>query len=126
MEQLRFFFFLLMQTSMFGLGLVFVVWTCLVLRLPERRRVARILALPALWLSLPVLGGLFYEQDNQTAGWLVHLARPMLFVYLGVSVWAFATLTERRGVVVLLALLNAPFALMSALVIAMAATGDWL
>ncbi|MGQ3018448.1 hypothetical protein [Phenylobacterium sp.] len=126
MEQLRYFFILLMQTSMFGLGLVFVAWTCLVLRLPERRRIARILALPALWLSLPVLGGLFYEQDNQTAGWLVHLARPMLFAYLGVSVWAFATLPERRGVVVLLALLNAPFALMSALVIAMAATGDSL
>jgi len=126
MEQLGFFSFLLMQTSLFGLDLVFVVYTCLVLRLPERRHVARILALPALWLSLPVLGGLFYESSLKTAGWLIHLAWPMLFAYLGVSAWAFATLPERRGVVLLVALINAPFALMSALVIAMAATGSWL
>ena len=125
MEHLRFFVFLLFQTSV-GIGLVFAGWTCMVLTLPERRRVARLLALPALWLSFPVLGALFYEQGNKTAGWLIHLAWPMLFAYLGVSAWAFATLPERRGVVVLVAIINAPFALMSALGIAMAATGDWL
>lgn len=125
MEQLSFFVFLLFQTSI-GVGLVFAGWTCMVLTLPERRRVARLLVLPALWLSLPVLGGLFYESSLKTAGWLIHLAWPMLFAYLGVSGWAFATLPERRGVVVLVALINAPFALMSALVIAMAATGSWL
>ena len=123
--QLSFFFFLLMQTTLLGVGLLAAAMTLAVLALPDRRRLSRLILLPALWLLPLALAGLFYEHDVKTADWLVYTALPMLAAYMSLAIWSIMSLPRARIVAVACAVFNAPFALLSAFVTATAAGGTW-
>lgn len=126
MQRLSFLWFLLMQASFFGMGLLGAAATLLVLVVPERRKVARLLALPALWLLPLLLSAAFHEGGVKTAGWLGYVSLLMLVAYVAVTVWAIATLPGWRTLAVVCALINAPFVVMSSLVVGMASGGTWL
>jgi hypothetical protein len=125
MAHLSFFVFLLLQASVFGIGLLAVALTCAVLLLPERRSLARLLVLPALWVLPLVLAGVFYEADMKSAGWVGYLFVPVLVAYFGFSIWAVSTLPKQRLIAGACAAINTPFVFLSALVVAIAAGGTW-
>lgn len=62
-EKLYFCWFILMQSSPNGFGL-FAAWvTCLVVLLPDRQQLARMIWLPAIWLLPIALTALFQDGD---------------------------------------------------------------
>lgn len=126
METLFVFWNLLMQASLFGFGLIAVGLTCLVLFLPDRLRLSRLLALPAIWLLPLALTALLYEGGMKSADWLQYLFYPLLAVYFATAIWVGVTLPTRRKTAIAVALINAPFCGMGALVVAMAGSGTWL
>lgn len=126
MEKLFFFWFLLMQASLFGFGLIAVGLTFLVMFLPDRLRLSRLLALPAIWLLPLVLTALLYEGGVKSADWLQHLFYPSLAVYLATAIWVGVTLPTRRKTAIAVALINAPFCGLGAFIVAMSGSGTWL
>ena len=125
-EKLYFFWFILMQSSLNGFGLLAAGMTCLVVLLPDRQQLARLLWLPAIWLLPIALTALFQEGDVKSASWLQHLPLPMLAAYLGTTIWACVTLPRRRMVAIGCALINAPSCAFASLVVGMSASGTWL
>lgn len=128
MRQLEFFFFLIFQSSLAGLGLAALLATAMVFALHDRAETARLLLLPVFWIVPPILGGIFVDpaRGAKTADWLGYVALAMPVAYLFAAVWCFATLPRRSGLVAGVAVLNAPFVLMGALVMKMASGGTWL
>ncbi len=126
MEKLSFFWFLLMQASLFGLGILALGLTCFVMLLPDRKRLVRLFLLPATWLLPLVLTALLHEGEVKSADWVQHLSYPLLGIYFGTSIWVCATLPKRRMAAIACALINAPFCFMASLLLAMSGSGTWL
>lgn len=128
MLQLQTTWFLLMQSTLFGVGLLAPVLTALVLVRADRKRVARLLLLPAIWLAPLPLAGAFVEPSStvKTAGWVGAIALLMLLAFVAAAVWFISSLRGARAVALGCAIVNAPFALLAAMVIGMAADGTWL
>jgi hypothetical protein len=125
-QKLSFLWFLLMQASCFGMGLLGAASTLVVLIMPERRRTVRLLVLPALWLLPPVAAAVFYQGEMKSADWLGHVSLIMLVAYVAAAVWSIVTLPGSRALATICALINAPFAVLSSLVVGMASSGTWL
>ncbi|PZR30741.1 hypothetical protein [Caulobacter segnis] len=126
MQKLSFFWFLLEQASLHGAGALSAATTLLVFLLPERRKASRLCLLPALWLFPLPLGAIFYEGGMKTAGWIGYVSVLILVAYIVVTGWSVFTLEGRRGFAIVCALLNAPFILLSSLVLGLASGGTWL
>ncbi|WP_334163733.1 hypothetical protein [Phenylobacterium sp.] len=128
MGQLQTFWFLLMQTTFFGVGLLAPLVTALVLLRPDRERVSRLLLLPTIWIAPLGLAGAFVENPDtiKTAGWLGYVALVMLLAFVVTAAWCIGSLRGARAMAAGCALINAPFALLGAFVMGMAASGTWL
>lgn len=128
MAQLNTSWFLLMQTTFFGWGLIAPALTALVLLRSDRKRVSRLLLLPAIWIAPLVIAGAFVESSGtvKTAGWLGSFALAMLLVYLVVAAWSIVSLRGARAIAAGCSVINAPFALLGAFVVGMASSGTWL
>ena len=127
MVELSFFWFLLMQSTFMGVGLVAPIVTALVLFRADRDRSWRVLVLPMMWLVPLGLGGLFaVPGEAKTAGWLGYLAVAMLLAFPAATGWCIEALPAARRLPLAVAALNAPMLVLSALVLGMAAGGTWL
>lgn len=128
MAQLQTFWFLLMQTTFFGWGLIAPVATAMVLLRSDRKRVSRLLLLPAIWIAPLAIAGAFVEPEDivKTASWLGYVGQAAILAYLGVAAWSIYSLRGARGVAAGCSVINAPFVLLGAFVIGMASSGDWL
>lgn len=62
----------------------------------------------------------------KTAGWIGYVSVLILVAYIVVTGWSVFTLEGRRGFAIVCALLNAPFILLSSLVLGLASGGTWL
>jgi len=126
MAQLGFFKFLLMQASFMGVGLWIVAAAGLIVaRAAWRRRWFPLL--PATWLLPLVLGGVFVETSAgaKTADWMGWVGLGALAVFFMAVVDANWRPDKPRWPAVVWSLVNLPLALMSAVVVGIAAGGTW-
>jgi len=125
MAQLGFFLFLLMQATFMGWGLFFIAALAVFLVIRGERR-ALFLALPLAWLLPLIVSAVFYEAERgmKSADWTGYLALASLAGFVAASM---AMLMRREGRAAALGWIgvNAPVALVSALVTGIAAGGTW-
>lgn len=127
MEQLSFFRFLVIQTTLMGWGLFFLAAVAIFLLVRGERR-PWLFALPLIWLLPLVLSALFYEPEHgmKSADWTGYGALASLLGFVAAS----AALLVRKGDGRASALgwigINTPMVFLGALVTGMAAGGTWL
>lgn len=97
--------------------------------LRRQPRIWLVLLLPLIWLIPPAVAGLAWDRasaEAKTADWVGWVALGSLAAMTAAAACLITTLRGARLAAALAVLANAPAALMSALVVAMASSGDWI